>query len=157
MLSWNETGRVRQQQLRRAQRSALPTWPTSLPEPRTRVPALLSWLALLLPRTDACSLVSLGNLPCQALQLLLIEHFVIHHAQHKLFHGAATKTVDNVFHRPDSDIAATVRRLVDECFALHLMRDIFFLFQPAQHGADGRILHGTRGNQRFPAAFGRDR
>ena len=87
--------------------------------------------------------VAIGDFAGQAFELLAVEDGVVHHAEDELFGGTSAEAVDDALHGADGDILARVRGPVDESAALGLVREIAFLFEAAEHGADGGIFHGA--------------
>lgn len=89
--------------------------------------------------------------------MFAVENGVVHHADDKLFGGAAAETVNDVFDGADGDMLARFGGAIDESAAADFVSDVAFFFQAAQDGANGGFLHGTPGGEGFAAGFGGNR
>src|SRR5271156_1920703 len=107
--------------------------------------------------TDFFQFLLIGDSAGQPLELLAIEYRVVNHADHQLFRGAPTKTVDNVFDGANGNILPILGRAKNESAPCSGMCDVTLLFQAPQHGADRGFLHGPCRGKGFAAGFSRAR
>ena len=97
----------------------------------------------------------LRNLVGQHAQLPLVEHRGIHHADQDLFDGAVAEPVDDALDGLGRDPPARLGRLVDIGSAVHGVGGVALVFEPSQHGPDGRFLERT--GKPFAHGLGRHR
>src|ERR1700733_15485801 len=79
----------------------------------------------------------LGDLSRQLLELMAVDHVVVHQADDEFFGRAAAEAVDNAFHGADGDVLPVFGRAVDECAAVDFMANETLLLEPTQDRADG--------------------
>src|SRR6185437_3414403 len=91
----------------------------------------------------------------QALELLGLQHRLVHQAQHQGLGRAAAESVHDVPHRARGQARGLGRGAIDEGAALHPVLQQALLLQAAQHGADGGVFQRVQRRQRLPARFGR--
>src|ERR1700682_1253414 len=121
----------------RATRSAAPTPPES---PASFFPSLR---------------LCLRNLVGKHTQLPLVEHSCIHHANQHLFDRTVAEPVDDALDGFRRNPSAWLRRMVDIGSPIHRVRGVALVFQPSQHGPNGRFLQRTR--KPFTHGLGRHR
>src|SRR5258708_4817263 len=110
----------------RATRSAAPTPPES---PASFFPSLR---------------LCLRNLVSKHTQLPLVEHGRIHHANQNLFDRTVAEPIDDALDRFRRNPSAWLRRMVDVGSPVHRVCRVALVFQPSQHGPNGRFLQRTR-------------
>src|SRR6266404_1754371 len=110
----------------RATRSAAPTPPES---PASFFPSLR---------------LCLRNLVSKHTQLPLVEHGRIHHANQDLFDRTVAEPIDDALDRFRRNSSAWLRRMVDIGSPVHRVCRVALVFQPSQHGPNGRFLQRTR-------------
>src|SRR5467141_1845807 len=110
----------------RATRSAAPTPPES---PASFFPSLR---------------LCLRNLVGKHTQLPLVEHGCIHHANQNLFDRTVAEPIDDALDRFRRNPSAWLRRMVDIGSPVHRVGRVALVFQPSQHGPNGRFLERTR-------------
>src|SRR5258706_15837208 len=110
----------------RATRSAAPTPPES---PASFFPSLR---------------LCLRNLVSKHAQLPLVEHGRIHHANQNLFDRTVAEPIDDALDSFRRNPSAWLSRMINVGSAIHRVRRVALVFQPSQHGPNGRFLERTR-------------
>src|SRR5260370_40116457 len=84
--------------------------------------------------------LGLRNLVGKHPQLALVEHRRIPHADQNLFDRTVTEPVDDALNGFCRDTPAWLGRMVDVGASIHGVSCVALVFQPSQHGPDGRFL-----------------
>jgi hypothetical protein len=90
----------------------------------------------------------------QPLQLMAVDHLVLHHSDQQLFDRAAAEAIHDVAYRARRNIAAAVKGAIDVGAAIHFVAQKPLLLQAPQNGAHRGILHDVFRVQRLAAGFG---
>src|SRR6478672_9621097 len=96
--------------------------------------------ALFFPSLRLC----LRNLVGKHTQLPLVEHGRIHHANQNLFDRTVAEPIDDALDSFRRNPSARLGRMIDVGSPIHGVRRVALVFQPSQHGPDGRFLKRTR-------------
>src|SRR5215831_6312013 len=99
--------------------------------------------------------LSLLDLFPQRVELALVEHLGVHHANEDLLDRSIAELVDNAANRTGGDLSPRLGGAENIGAALDCMCDVALLFQAAQNGPHGRLLQPTR--QLFAHGFRRHR
>src|SRR6202158_1054170 len=97
----------------------------------------------------------LRDLVDQHPQLPLVEHRRIHHANQNLFDRTVTEPVDAALNGFCRYPSTWLRRMVDISASVHGVCCVTLVFQPSEHGPNGRFLERAR--KPFPHGLGRYR
>src|SRR5882762_6556450 len=103
-------------------------------------PTLPESPALFFPSLRFCLRNSVGK----HAQLPLVEHGCIHHADQDLLDGTVAEPIDDALDRFRRNPSAWLGRMVDIGSPVHRVCRVALVFQPAQHGPNGRFLQRTR-------------
>src|SRR5258706_7890135 len=109
-------------------------------EARSEAPIPPESPALFFPSLRLC----LRNLVSKHAQLPLVEHGRIHHANQNLFDRTVAEPIDDALDSFRRNPSAWLSRMIKEVSAIHRVRRVALVFQPSQHGPNGRFLERTR-------------
>ena len=99
------------------------------------------------------SLLSVGDLAGEALQLTLREDFVVDHADEELFDGASAQAIDNLAHGAGGDLLGRVDAAIDIAAAVDTAAQIALFFEARQDGSRGGFFHGMTLGKRGANVF----